>query len=80
MVIANQTTLDVACWEPRLVTPCDRNSRITAGAIHAVAVSIREFGFRQPIAVDTDREIICDHTRLKSAQTLDHIASISYWR
>ena len=62
MVIANQTRLDVAWWEPSRVTPCDRNSRINAGAIHAVAVFIHEFGFRQPIKVDTDREIISDHT------------------
>lgn len=36
----------------------------------AVANSIREFGFRQPIVVDADHVIICGHTRWKAAQKL----------
>jgi DNA modification methylase len=36
------------------------------GAVDAVAASIREFGFRQPIIVDADGVIICGHTRFKA--------------
>ncbi|MFM7930163.1 MAG: ParB N-terminal domain-containing protein, partial [Pirellula sp.] len=38
--------------------------------VDAVASSIKEFGFRQPIVVDTDGVIICGHTRFKAAQKL----------
>jgi ParB-like nuclease domain len=36
----------------------------------AVAASIREFGVRQPIVVDTEDVIVVDHTRWKAAQKL----------
>ena len=36
----------------------------------AVAHSIREFGFRQPIIVDDEGVIIIGHTRYKAAQKL----------
>ena len=35
-----------------------------------MARSIREFGFRQPIVVDTDGVIVAGHTRYKAAQQL----------
>ena len=38
--------------------------------MEAVATSIREFGFRQPIVVDTEDVIICGHTRYKAALQL----------
>ena len=52
------------------VTPYDKNPRLNDDAVDAVAVSIREFGFRQPIVVDADGVIICGHTRFKAAQKL----------
>jgi DNA modification methylase len=39
-------------------------------AVDAVAASIREFGFRQPIVVDEDGVIVVGHTRWKAAQKL----------
>jgi hypothetical protein len=38
--------------------------------VDAVAVSIKEFGFRQPIVVDEQGVIIVGHTRWKAAQKL----------
>jgi DNA modification methylase len=38
--------------------------------VDAVAASIREFGFRQPIVVDAEGVIICGHTRYKAALKL----------
>lgn len=49
------------------VKPYPNNPRINDDAVDAVATSIREFGFRQPIVVDCERVIICGHTRYKAA-------------
>ncbi len=52
------------------IRPYDKNPRLNDDAVDAVAASIREFGFRQPIVVDADGIIICGHTRFKAAQKL----------
>ena len=52
------------------IKPYEKNPRINDGAVDAVAESIREFGFRQPIVVDTDDVIIVGHTRWKAAKQL----------
>ena len=52
------------------VHPYPNNPRSNDDAVDAVANSIREFGFRQPIVVDTEGVIICGHTRFKAAQKL----------
>ena len=53
------------------IKPYDRNPRINDDAVDAVAASIKEFGFRQPIVVDADNVIICGHTRYKAAMQLE---------
>jgi ParB-like chromosome segregation protein Spo0J len=45
------------------IRPYPKNPRINDGAISAVAASIKEFGFRQPIVVDETGEIVIGHTR-----------------
>jgi DNA modification methylase len=52
------------------ITPYENNPRINDGAVDAVAASLREFGFRQPIVVDTEGVIVCGHTRYKAALKL----------
>ncbi len=52
------------------IKPYPGNPRQNDAAVDAVAASIREFGFRQPIVVDIDGIIICGHTRYKAAQKL----------
>jgi DNA modification methylase len=52
------------------IKPYEKNPRHNEQAVEAVAASIREFGFRQPIVVDGDGVIICGHTRWKAAQRL----------
>ncbi|GJQ29721.1 MAG: methyltransferase [Phycisphaerae bacterium] len=52
------------------VRPYDRNPRLNDGAVDAVAKSLREFGFRQPVVVDRDGIIVVGHTRWKAAQRL----------
>jgi hypothetical protein len=53
------------------ITPYHRNARkIPAKAIEKVAASIREFGWQQPIVVDTAGVIIVGHTRHMAARKL----------
>ncbi|HOM77033.1 MAG TPA: ParB N-terminal domain-containing protein [Anaerohalosphaeraceae bacterium] len=53
------------------IIPYDKNPRINDNAVDAVAASLKEFGFRQPIVVDKDGVIVCGHTRYKAALQLD---------
>lgn len=61
--------------------PYKGNPRINDQAVEAVARSIREFGFRQPIVIDEKGVIIVGHTRWKAAKKLGlkkvpvHVAS-----
>lgn len=52
------------------ITPYPNNPRNNDEAVEYVANSIREFGWQQPIVVDTDGTIIAGHTRLKAAKRL----------
>lgn len=52
------------------IKPYEKNPRFNDDAAEAVAASIREFGFRQPIVVDAEGVIICGHTRYKAALKL----------
>ena len=52
------------------IKPYPGNPRQNDAAVDAVAESIRQFGFRQPIVVDTEGVIICGHTRYKAALKL----------
>lgn len=52
------------------IQPYENNPRVNDGAVDAVAASLREFGFRQPIVVDTAGVIVCGHTRYKAALKL----------
>ncbi|MBC8350530.1 MAG: ParB N-terminal domain-containing protein, partial [Planctomycetes bacterium] len=62
--------MKIESWPIERVKPYDNNPRVNDGAVDAVASSIREFGFRQAIVVDSDGVIICGHTRYKAAQKL----------
>lgn len=50
--------------------PYINNPRNNDNAVDAVASSIKNFGFKVPIVVDSNNEIINGHTRLKAAQKL----------
>jgi DNA modification methylase len=52
------------------IRPYENNPRLNDAAVDAVAASIREFGFRQPIVVDEQGVIIVGHTRYKAALKL----------
>ena len=48
--------------------PYDKNPRINDGAVDAVAASLRQFGFRQPIVVDKSDVFVVGHTRWKAGR------------
>lgn len=52
------------------LVPYENNPRDNTAAIDAVAASIKEFGFKNPIIIDSDNVIVAGHTRLKAAQKL----------
>lgn len=47
--------------------PYENNPRKNDEAVQYVANSIKEFGFKVPIIVDSDNVIVTGHTRLKAA-------------
>lgn len=46
------------------------NPRVNDSAVEAVAASLKEFGFRQPLVVDAEDVLVCGHTRFKAAVKL----------
>lgn len=52
--------------------PYEKNPRKNDNAVEAVANSIREFGFKVPIVIDSNNVIVCGHTRYKAATRLRH--------
>ena len=62
--------MKIELWSLSRVKPYPNNPRINDDAVDSVAASIKEYGFRQPIVVDTAGVIIVGHTRFKAAQKL----------
>jgi DNA modification methylase len=54
------------------IRPYENNPRLNDGGVDAVAASLREYGWRQPIVVDEDGVIIVGHTRYKAALKLGY--------
>lgn len=54
------------------IFPYEKNPRKNDSAVDAVASSIEEFGFQQPIVVDSDMIIVVGHTRYKAAKKLGY--------
>ena len=52
------------------IKPYEKNPRKNDNAVDAVASSISQFGFKNPIVIDGNNVIICGHTRYKAAKKL----------
>ena len=50
--------------------PYENNPRKNEAAVDKVAASIREFGFKVPLVITQDGEIVAGHTRLKAAESI----------
>ncbi|MDD3182651.1 MAG: site-specific DNA-methyltransferase [Alphaproteobacteria bacterium] len=62
----------IELWPVDRLVPYDRNPRThSQEQVNQIAASIVEFGFLNPILVDTSSGIIAGHGRLQAAKTLD---------
>lgn len=52
------------------IKPYEKNPRKNDGSVRFVANSIKEFGFKVPIVIDSDHCIVAGHTRWKAARQL----------
>ncbi len=66
-----EVTMQVVAKSIDDIKPYKNNPRNNDDAVDAVANSIKEFGWQQPIVVDIKGVIIAGHTRYKAAQKLD---------
>ena len=63
--------MKIETWPVDKPKPYDKNPRIIPdSAVDKVAMSLREYGWNQPIVVDKDGIIIAGHTRLRAAKKL----------
>ena len=63
-------TAEIVMMPLKDITPYEKNPRRNDDSVDAVAASIKEFGFRQPVVVDGNNTIIVGHTRWKAAKKL----------
>src|SRR5204862_4270551 len=67
----NAMAQHIEVWPPEKLVPFDRNPRTHSPAqVAQIAASIIEFGFNNPILVDSEAGIIAGHGRLLAAQKL----------
>lgn len=59
--------MQVRMLELESLVPDTNNPRVNSGAISQVAESIRLFGFRVPIVVNSENKILAGHTRYRAA-------------
>ena len=73
--------MDIVDMPIEQIKPYKKNPRKNEKAVPEVVKSIKEFGFRQPLVVDSSMVLIVGHTRLLAAKELGlakvpvHIAS-----
>jgi hypothetical protein len=62
--------MKIELWPIEKLIPYDNNPRKNDGAVKAVAKSIKDYGFKNPIIVDSEGVIIAGHTRKFAAEQL----------
>ena len=65
-----QDRMKIEWWDIDKVVPYENNPRRNDDAVEKVANSLREFGWKQSLVVDSDGVLIVGHTRLKAAKSL----------
>ena len=50
--------------------PYEKNPRLNDDSVKYVAESIKNFGFKVPLVIDKDNNIVCGHTRWKACKKL----------
>ena len=62
--------MDIAIRALDEIKPYEKNPRNNKDAVKYVANSIKEFGFKVPIVIDSEGVIVAGHTRYKAAKKL----------
>ena len=62
--------MKVEQWKTDDIIPYENNPRVNDMAVDKVAMSLQQYGWQQPIVVDSDGVIIAGHTRWKAARHL----------
>ena len=62
--------MDIIELPIKAIKPYKNNPRKNDKAVEYVANSIRQFGFKIPIVIDSNYEIVCGHTRWKAAKVI----------
>lgn len=73
----NAEEMKIQYCNPMELIPYENNPRVNDYAVKRVLESIKEFGFKNPILVDTDMVIIAGHTR-REASILAGLESVPY--
>ena len=68
--LMNNKKIQVIYKDVDELIPYINNPRLNDNAVDAVASSIKNFGFKNPILIDKINEIINGHTRLTAAKKL----------
>ena len=63
--------MDVKNFRLNDLKPYEKNPRNNDNAVKAVSNSIKQFGFKVPIVIDSNNVIVCGHTRYKAAKKLN---------
>jgi len=59
--------LEIIERETSEIIPYEKNPRVNNNAVDKTMMSIKEYGFQQPIVVDKSGIVIAGHTRVKAA-------------
>lgn len=63
--------MEIKYYDIKDLKPYKKNPRVNHESIRLVAESIKQFGFKVPIVVDDNNEIITGHTRLEASKLLN---------
>lgn len=67
---AVNSSVEITMRKIEELTPYENNPRNNDMAVDAVAESIKQFGFKNPVIIDKDGVIVAGHTRYKAAKKL----------
>ena len=61
--------MKVDLWPINRVNPYFGNPRVHDSAVDAIAALLKEFGFREPVVIDSDGVIIVGHSESTTGET-----------
>ena len=69
--------MDIVLKKLSDIRPYENNPRKNDEAVKYVAESIKQFGFKVPIVIDSNGVIVAGHTRYKAAKSLIWVKSLA---